>query len=406
MTTGAFLTDRGLDRAAALAYISLLSLVPLLATGAALYQAFFSIHADRIIEVISVILPYSTDVVAGTLSDFVNRATALGGVATVVFIAIAYRLFLSVEITFNDIWGVTTHRRPATRMFSFTMLMFWGPVVMGLGSSLLIWIGHRPWAPSQTLLLSTGRLVLPLLGLTMVYWLAPATGVHIGAALAGAALATAGLQLLRAVFAAYIDVFPDVNIIYGSLTLAILFLVSLFAFWALVILGAEASYVVQNFRSLRMENEGRIAPPGDPAVMALAVVAECTRCLLARDRPANMEQIEQELGITHAEAQRLTDRLLEERILAVTGPDRDRFVPGRQASTLTPAEALAPFTDRTIDRLPSGEHHLGRLREVLARADDARTEVLESTTFGEIVASGRADRPSPEAVRRTGDGDG
>ena len=46
LTVRDFVADRGLERSAALAYISLLSLVPLLATVAALYRAFFTFHAS------------------------------------------------------------------------------------------------------------------------------------------------------------------------------------------------------------------------------------------------------------------------------------------------------------------------------------------------------------------------
>ena len=78
-----FFTDRGVDRSAALAYITLLSLVPLLATAAALYRAFFPFDTGRLIDMVAAVLPYATDseeylTVAQTLTEFVNRATSLG----------------------------------------------------------------------------------------------------------------------------------------------------------------------------------------------------------------------------------------------------------------------------------------------------------------------------------------
>ena len=45
-----FVDDRGIDRSAALAYVTLLSLVPLLATVAALLRAFFPFDVDRLIR--------------------------------------------------------------------------------------------------------------------------------------------------------------------------------------------------------------------------------------------------------------------------------------------------------------------------------------------------------------------
>jgi len=57
LTAGGFFRDRGVDRAAALAYITLLGLVPLLAVVASLYRSFFSAHTEDIVRIFSVVLP-------------------------------------------------------------------------------------------------------------------------------------------------------------------------------------------------------------------------------------------------------------------------------------------------------------------------------------------------------------
>ncbi len=298
LTIRCFLRDRGLDRAAALAYVTLLSLVPLLAAVAALYRSFFSEHIERIVEIIAVILPYSTQAVERTLGEFVRRATTLGGVGLLVFVAIAFRLFQLIETTLNEVWGTPSRRPVVVRLFSFTMILFWGPVVMGVGSTVMFWLEHQPWAPSAGLLMTLGRMVIPFVALTMVYWLAPHTGVHLGAAAVGGITATAGLQLLRTGFLAYIRLFPNVNFIFGSLALVVLFLISLFAFWTLVILGAEASYVAQNLALLRRTGEEVEAVTPSPLTVALAVLAACHE-FRERGRPASLDDLVHRLGLTH-----------------------------------------------------------------------------------------------------------
>ncbi len=391
LTVRDFVADRGLERSAALAYISLLSLVPLLATVAALYRAFFTLQIDRVIELIAVFLPYEPGsdalaTIAGTLIDFVDRATRLGYVGSLVFLAIAFRLFLSVEQTFNDIWGVGTRRTAAVRVFSFTMLVFWGPVVIGLGSSVLLWMGHQPWAPSQALVLGVGRVLVPLLGLTMVYWLAPYTSVHISAAAAGAAVATLGLQLLRLGFVWYLRFFPEINIIYGSLTLAVLFLVVLFLFWLLVILGAETAYVVQNFDALRLEMGGQRTLGRHPVVAAMAVLAECYRRSAAGQPAPTLDELEAALKLGHRAAGNIVGRLLDAGLLALTGPARDAFVPGRDPARLTLGEAAAAAGEAPLEHAASDDPALVRLHVLLADADAARREVLSRKTFADLVA--------------------
>jgi membrane protein len=390
LTGQEFRGDRGTDRSAALAYVTLLSLVPLLATAAALFRAFFPFGTDRLIEMVTVVLPYEPGTeqhgaLIQTLSEFVNRATSLGYISFLIFIAIAYRLFQSVESAFNDIWNVDTKRSPATKVFSFTMLVFWGPVVVGVGSSALIWMTYQPWAPSRGLILTMLQLALPLLGLTMVYWLAPHTSVHVGAALTGGLVATVGLQLLRSVFVWYLDLFPDINIIYGSATLAVLFLVSLFAFWVLVIIGAEVAYVAQNFNALRLEHEGRRRLGADPAVVAAAVLTECYRRAAAGEPAATLDNIEEALGVGHAATQRATERLVGAGLLAVTGPERDGFVPGRDPHRLSVAQALEAGGAPRGELPAAGSEAMSRLGELLRSAEVRRRDLLDGITFADLI---------------------
>jgi membrane protein len=383
--------DRGVDRSAALAYGTLLSLVPLLATAAALFRAFFPFGPDRLVELATVILPYQPGSeqyasLVQHLTGFVNRATALGYISSLIFLVIAYRLFQLVERTFNEIWNVATRRSAARKVFSFTMLVFWGPVVIGLGSSALLWMRHQPWAPSQVAILSLIQLAVPLLGLTMVYRLAPHTEVSIAAAAAGGVFATVGLGLLRLVFVWYLHVFPNINLIYGSATLAVLFLISLFAFWQLVMIGAELSYVVQNFHVLELERQGEGRSDLDPAVAAVAILTECYRRAAAGEEPATLADIEDALGVRHGTTQRATDRLVEVGLLAVTGPKRHAFVPGREARLVSVAAALDAAGSQCGLLSSSTGDALGRLGAVLESADSSRREVLENVTFADLVS--------------------
>ncbi len=385
-----FMDDRGIDRSAALAYVTLLALVPLLATIAALYRAFFSFDIDRLIQLVTVVLPYEPGsqqhaALVETLTEFVTRASTLGYIGSLVFIAIAFRLFQSVETTFNDIWRIHASRPASIRVFSFTMLVFWGPVVVGIGSSLLLWMGHQPWAPSQGLVLSMARWALPLLGLTMVYWLAPHTGVRIGAAVAGGIVATFGLQFLRSVFMSYIDFFPEVNIIYGSATLAVLFLVSLFAFWMLVIVGVEVSYVVQNFHSLKLEHEGRRRLGTDPALTCIAVLTECYRRALVGETEPTLDNLEEALALNHPSAQKAVDRLITAGLLGVTGPNREGFVPARESTSLTVAQALKACGASCSDVPVAGNPGIDRLAELLQEGETARAEKLNRVTFSDLL---------------------
>ncbi len=378
-----FARDRGIDRSAALAYVTLLSLVPLLATGTALYDAFFPMHTDEVVRFVTGFLPYSPAQVARTLTDFVDRTSKLGAVSTVVFIIIAFRLFLSIETTLNDIWQVSTRRSAATRVFTFTMIVFWGPVVMGLASTLRLWL---PSTPSSDLVAELGRIGLVLLALTMVYWLAPHTGVHIRSAFVGALLGTVGLQLLGKGFRLYLQLFSDINVVFGSLTLVVVFLASLFVFWTIVILGAEAAYVVDNLAALRREHEGEQTPATSPVLTALAILLECHHRSAKGERAPTLEELEERLGIGHATASRIAERLVDAHLLALTGDERDAYVPASSAGSLTISSAITAFQKQSPAGLPASDgDHFRRLERQLASSSEARDAVLDRVTFADLV---------------------
>ncbi|NOZ79607.1 MAG: YihY family inner membrane protein [Acidobacteria bacterium] len=385
-----FFADNGVNRSAALAYITLFALVPLLATVAVLYKSFFSAHVQEIVEAVTGALPFSSDTVANTLTEFVRRATALGGISLVIFIILVFRLFYIIEETLNQIWGVAAKRSATIKIFSFTMILFWGPVAMGLGTSLLLWLRGQPWAPSTAVFLVLDRVLLPLVGFTMVYWLAPHTSVKVASALAGGVTATAGLVLLRAGFIAYIKRFPNINLIFGSLALALIFLISIFSFWVLVIIGAEASYVAQNLAALMRGQRADHAPFPDPVLASTLLVAQCYSRIHRDGQPPSLADLAHDLSMPHRAAKELLDRLVEAGLLGVTGRERERFLPVKKAAHLT-LDAIAEAVNRAggSQELPPHLDIPGeRVRSILQQATASKRKVLASVTIEDLLSSG------------------
>ncbi len=386
LTLQGFLGQRGLESAGALAYSTLLSLVPFLATLGALYRSFFSAHTQSIVNMITMVLPYSSDKVAQTLTQFVDRATTVGGVGSVIFVVVVFELFLVIERSLNGVWGVVARRSLKVRVFSVTMVLFWGPVVIGLGATGLYWLESNVWVPTTVVVVAVGRFLLPLLAFTMMYWLVPNTPLRLTSAFAGGLTATLGLQLLRVGFVAYLRVFPTINFIYGSLALALILLMALFAFWALVLLGAHASYVAQNLEVLLREPASGEGPHPDAETTAMALLGQSYRAIVLGEAPPSLELLVSALGITHRYGKSLLDRLVNAGLLAVTGQDRELYVPARDAESLTVAEALRLFRMDAGGGAPDAPGEVvTRVVELLARAESLERELLERTSFRDLV---------------------
>ena len=113
--------------ASALALVTLLSLIPLLAAFSFIGARVFSQYEQRSLEVFVQILPYSEKTVVDTLSELLGQAGGIHGVGVVFFFLSSLFLFATVEETLNRIWNVS-HRRPLrVRFLSFALFSVPGP---------------------------------------------------------------------------------------------------------------------------------------------------------------------------------------------------------------------------------------------------------------------------------------
>jgi membrane protein len=110
--------------------------------------------------------------------------------------------------------------------------------------SALYWLSSRPWYKSIALLARPLPSLLAMVVLASLYKWVPHTRVPWRAAWIGATVGGVALTALNIGFQTYYFYAADVNVIYGSLTILLFFLVSLYVFWLAILLGSEASWVV------------------------------------------------------------------------------------------------------------------------------------------------------------------
>jgi len=230
--------------AAALAYTTLFSIVPLLTVALVMVGRVQPERAEVVVRAIATVIPFSPARVQGTLAAFAERTAALGWVAISLSILMIFNAFYQIEEVINTIWGVPRRRRWQVRLLSFATVLLCGPLLLTALFSSLYWLSARPWFPSIALLARPIPALLAMLTLGLLYRWVPHTQVPWRAAWIGAAVGAAGLSALHLGFQSYFDLASDLNVIYGSLALLMFFLTSLYLFWFALLLGAEASWVV------------------------------------------------------------------------------------------------------------------------------------------------------------------
>lgn len=310
------------EKASALAYASLIALIPLIASFISIYTTFFTDYHQQLEGFFQQILPYSSERILATIEDFVSQARSLGGVALVVFLLITLRVFMIIEETINDTWGISHTRRLASRLASFTLLLFWGPILMGLTGSLFFYLRQTQSLPGAFLIL--GPKLLTLLGMTMLFWTVPYTQVKFPSAFLGGAVTTFLLTLGKIGFVAYLKVFKAFEGFMGSLGLLLLFFISIQLAWLFILFGNLITYTHQNRRALLEEEDLDSAS----FYWALSLLSLVTQSFIEGKPPWTVDSIAQRLGIPMHKVQYLVDRLSQGGVLMEGGKEGKLLLTG------------------------------------------------------------------------------
>ena len=243
-----FAADRGIDLAGSLAFTTLLTAVPLLATFSLFLAAFFKEKNDQVLEMVNRILPYHTVQMTQNLRDFVAESTAISGIGLVFLIVASVRLIFIVEATFNAVWGAPNRRAWFQRIAIYSFALFAIAILVGaIGSGVQV---LRKFSLLESVLVSPfAETFFPFAAsfamLTLLYRYLPNAYVRwTSAAIAGLTIALL-LELLRGAFARYVAVLSQMNLITGSLSILMLVLLSVFFVWVLILMGVELTHVLQ-----------------------------------------------------------------------------------------------------------------------------------------------------------------
>lgn len=375
-------------QASALAFETLLAMVPLLAAFTFVGKRFFTRYQERIVDALTHVLPYAESTVRARIHEFLEQAETLPQFGLIGFMVVTLFAFNMVEEILNQIWGVTAQRPFRIRLLSFSLLVFWGPLLIGAVFSVLLLLGQRP--DFQVLLQEAWLLQLApffavLVGLTMLYWLVPYADVQFRAAFAGGLAAAVLFEILRWGFRLYLRAFGGTaDIIYGGFALAIFFMVSIQLAWTIALLGSEISYLTQHFRRWRDPAVMHEAPRETwTGVVALATLVER---FLRGEPVTSLHQLANTLLLSPGTVRRVLEPLVDARLLAHPGATEDTYVLAHDPHRVTLADVFALYDEERAVALeplpPTLSAGLAALRE---RIQESRRRGLRELTIADVV---------------------
>lgn len=259
--------------ASALAFTTMLALVPLVTVSFAVLSMFpfFEEWGEAAQTILyDNLIPATGDVVRTYVDEFAGQAGTLTGLGLVTLVITALLLLSTIEDAFNSIWGMKKGRTFAQRILLYWTLLTLGPVLVALSLSLTSYLGS--WVVDeivpgmrQSVLGGWPVQMLPLvfegIGFLLMYIIVPSRPVPIRFALLGAGIALALFELSKFGFVLFITNFPTYQIIYGALWTIPVFLVWIYLSWLVTLVGACVS------AELTMTSKTPVPAPKVPPVI-------------------------------------------------------------------------------------------------------------------------------------------
>jgi YihY family inner membrane protein len=252
----AFQRNQGLLLAGAIAYYALLSIVPLFILVAIAFSHIIGqqLLLDTLRRLLEWLVPGQSRAIVSELANFLTHRSVVGWYVVVTMIFFSSLAFTVLENALSIIFvhRVVVRRRhfllSAILPYCFSLSLGIGVLIVTLVSSSLqavasdtvVLLGHKVSLTGAT------RVVLYLFGvageifvMTAIYLVIPAGRTTLWLAFMGAVAAAVLWEITRRVLVWYFATLSQVNVVYGTMTTAIVVLFSLEALAILLLFGAQ-----------------------------------------------------------------------------------------------------------------------------------------------------------------------
>lgn len=401
-----FVRNRCPVRASALAYTTLLALVPLLAVGVSVSQLLLSPErAGSLVDqsigyVVEQLSPRlglipsdasGTDAreqTAATIRAFIENLNsgALGITGTLALIFVAISLLATIEAAFNDIWGVERGRSWVTRIVHYWAAITFGPFLL-LATILMVsaqfqsvqhsaetlgWIGRFAFKTAPLIMLS--------LAFMLFYQTMPNTKVQWRASLVGGLVGGVLWHLNSQFNFFFASSIVNTSKLYGSLSVLPVFLIGLYFSWLILLLGAQVAYAFQNLETYLQERAAEGVNQRGLEFIAFRVMTAIGLRFQNRQPPMPLNTLAAELTIP--------TRLVHEVLQTLGGAQLVISVSGLEIAYI-PARPLDQITCHDILEAMRASHG----HEVATRDEPTRKAV-----FGEFQRILDAERAAASSV--------
>ncbi|MBU0744955.1 MAG: YihY family inner membrane protein [Gammaproteobacteria bacterium] len=247
-------------KSASLAYVTLLSIVPLFTVSFSILAAFpvFKEMASKIQDLVFAnLVATSAETVQYYFQIFVRQTSQLSVAGMFFLLLTAVVLVFTMEQAFNSIWNVKRNRKGIKAFF-----LYWAVITLiPLAIATILWvaiyftslpfisdqiISGRNFAFIENIWSFCSHYVATFLALMLLYVALPNRDVPVKSAAIAAIVATILFEIARKGFALYITHFATYKIIYGAVAAVPIFLLWLYISWLVLLFGVVVNAVIVN----------------------------------------------------------------------------------------------------------------------------------------------------------------
>jgi len=251
-------SDRISENAAALTYMSLFALVPLLTvlyTMASAIPAFQGLEERMQAFLFENLLPETSLEIQDYLSDFSQQAKNLTGPGIVFLVVTAVLMLRNIEKAFNLIWRARENRSPVSSFLLYWAVLSLAPVTVGMGLAISTYVTSFTSTLTaydiigiRAFLLRIAPLLLTTAGFTLLYVAVPNCRVPFKHTVIGGLAAALAFHFARTAFTKLV-VGSSYTFIYGAFAAVPLFLLWIYLSWNIVLMGGILVHSLSAYQS-------------------------------------------------------------------------------------------------------------------------------------------------------------
>ena len=392
-----FWNDQCMLRASALAFTTILSLVPFLALTFAVLKGFGV--QNRVEPLVMEQLSGGSQEVATRIIDYINNTNmgSLGVFGLLALVVTVITLLGNIEEALNVVWGVEETRSLQRKFSDYLSVVVVGPILIFTAvsmtsflqsQSLVRWLVENSYAGDVLLyLLHLIPYMITWVALVFLYIFIPNTAVQIRPAILGGVLAGTCWQIAQWSYIHFQVGVAKYNAIYGTMAVLPIFMVWIYTSWLIVLFGAEIVHAVQNIKIFRRELRAPAINFRLRELLALAVLQDVVTAFVTGTDNWTAKRLGDELELPERVLAELLDELVSGGLLLTTTGEPPAYQPAREPDQIMLSDVLNILRDFggswQPQRLTGNEE---RLQKIIAEVDAAAAGALAGMTLRDLAA--------------------